>query len=141
MTLTIYLVKNFPTYKINGIFKGLQLLSSALFSLGHGTNDAQKTMGIIAVVLYSNGMLGGKEFYVPQWVAISCHVAIALGTLAWGWKVVQTMGVNLTDLKPMHGFVAETSGAISLFFFFGARDTCKHNTYYCWFYSWCWYHA
>lgn len=115
ITLTKYIVKKYSTHKVNSIFKILQLISSALFSLGHGSNDAQKTMGIIAVLLFSNGMLNGNEFYVPEWVVISCYVAIALGTLTGGWKVIQTMGVNLTDLKPIHGFAAETSGAFSLF--------------------------
>jgi PiT family inorganic phosphate transporter len=77
------------------------------------TNDAQKTMGIIAVLLFFNGLL--KEFYVPFWVVISCHIAIAMGTLAGGWKVIRTLGMRVTKLRPFHGFSAEFSAAITLF--------------------------
>jgi inorganic phosphate transporter, PiT family len=95
-------------------FRRLQLLSAALYSLGHGSNDAQKTMGIIAVLLYSQGMLG-DTFYVPEWVVISCYVAIAMGTLSGGWRIVHTMGSKITRLTPPQGFCAETGGAITLF--------------------------
>jgi PiT family inorganic phosphate transporter len=95
-------------------YRRLQLVSSALYSLGHGGNDAQKTMGIIAVLLYSQGMLGGT-FHVPFWVVISCYVTIALGTLMGGWKIVHTMGSKITRLTPAQGFCAETGGAITLF--------------------------
>ena len=95
-------------------FRRLQLLSAALYSLGHGSNDAQKTMGIIAVLLYSQGILG-DTFYVPEWVVISCYVAIALGTLSGGWRIVHTMGSKITRLTPPQGFCAETGGAITLF--------------------------
>jgi PiT family inorganic phosphate transporter len=95
-------------------FRRLQLLSAALYSLGHGSNDAQKTMGIIAVLLYSQGMLG-TEFGVPDWVVISCYTAIALGTLSGGWRIVHTMGSKITRLTPPQGFCAETGGAITLF--------------------------
>jgi len=95
-------------------YRRLQLVSSALYSLGHGGNDAQKTMGIIAVLLYSQGMLGGS-FHVPFWVVISCYVTIALGTLMGGWKIVHTMGSKITRLTPAQGFCAETGGAITLF--------------------------
>lgn len=113
MVLTKLLLRKSKPSKIDTWFRVLQLLSSAFFSLGHGSNDAQKIMGIIAVLLFSTGALG-SEFYVPEWVVISCYAAIALGTLTGGWKVIKTMGVNLTDLKPVHGFAAETSGAITL---------------------------
>jgi PiT family inorganic phosphate transporter len=113
MILIKYILKKVKPANVDSWFRVLQLLSSALFSLGHGSNDAQKTMGIIAVLLFSTGSLG-PEFYVPQWVAFSCYIAIALGTLTGGWKVIKTMGVNLTDLKPVHGFAAETAGAITL---------------------------
>ncbi len=113
MILTKLLLKKANPHKVDAWFRVLQLASSAFFSLGHGSNDAQKTMGIIAVLLFSTGYLG-PEFYVPEWVVISCYVAIALGTLTGGWKVIKTMGVHLTDLKPVHGFCAETSGAITL---------------------------
>lgn len=113
MVLTKFLLRKAKPGKVDAWFRVLQLLSSAFFSLGHGSNDAQKTMGIIAVLLFSTGDLGA-EFYVPQWVIIACYTAIALGTLTGGWKVIKTMGVNLTDLKPVHGFSAETAGAITL---------------------------
>ena len=95
-------------------FRKLQLISAALYSLGHGGNDAQKTMGIIAVLLYSQGMLGG-EFHVPFWVVLSCQAAMALGTMSGGWKIVHTMGSKITRLTPAQGFCAETGGAITLF--------------------------
>ena len=95
-------------------FRKLQLFSAAMYSLGHGGNDAQKTMGIIAVLLYSQGMLG-TEFYVPFWVVISCYSAIALGTMSGGWRIVHTMGSKITRLTPAQGFCAETGGAITLF--------------------------
>jgi PiT family inorganic phosphate transporter len=93
-------------------FRRLQLVSAAAYSFGHGTNDAQKTMGIIATVLFTAGML--DEFYVPLWVVLSAHAAIALGTLAGGWKVVRTMGTKITKLRPIGGFCAETAAATSL---------------------------
>jgi PiT family inorganic phosphate transporter len=95
-------------------FRKLQLISAALYSLGHGGNDAQKTMGIIAVLLFSQGMLGG-EFYVPFWVVITCQAAMGLGTLMGGWRIVHTMGSKITRLTPHQGFCAETGGAIMLF--------------------------
>ncbi|MCX7861742.1 MAG: inorganic phosphate transporter [Bacteroidales bacterium] len=113
MILTKLILKKANPNRVDAWFRVLQLASSAFFSLGHGSNDAQKTMGIIAVLLFSTGYLG-SEFYVPEWVVISCYVMIALGTLTGGWKVIKTMGVHLTDLKPVHGFCAETSGALTL---------------------------
>jgi PiT family inorganic phosphate transporter len=95
-------------------FRRLQLISAALYSLGHGGNDAQKTMGIIAVLLYSQGMLGA-EFRVPFWVVLSCQAAMGLGTLFGGWRIVHTMGSRITRLTPPQGFCAETGGAITLF--------------------------
>ena len=95
-------------------FRKLQLVSAALYSLGHGGNDALKTMGIITVLLYSQGMLGG-EFHVPFWVVLSCQAAMALGTMSGGWKIVHTMGSKITRLTPPQGFCAETGGAITLF--------------------------
>lgn len=94
-------------------YRKLQLVSAALYSLGHGGNDAQKTMGIIAVLLYSQGMLG-ETFYVPLWVVLSCYGAIALGTMSGGWRIVHTMGSKITRLTPAQGFCAETGGAITL---------------------------
>lgn len=95
-------------------FRRLQLMSSALYSLGHGGNDAQKTMGIIAVLLFSQGMLG-DTFYVPWWVVVSCYVAIAAGTMSGGWRIVKTMGSRITKLTPPQGFCAETGAAIMLY--------------------------
>jgi PiT family inorganic phosphate transporter len=95
-------------------FRKMQLVSASLYSLGHGGNDAQKTMGIIAVLLYSQGMLQG-DFHVPFWVVISCQAAMGLGTLFGGWKIVHTMGSKITRLTPAQGFCAETGGAITLF--------------------------
>jgi PiT family inorganic phosphate transporter len=95
-------------------YRKLQLFSAALYSLGHGGNDAQKTMGIISALLYSQGLLG-EQFAVPFWVAISCYIAIALGTMSGGWRIVHTMGSKITRLTPAQGFAAETGGAITLF--------------------------
>ncbi len=111
--ITLWIVRNKPPRKVDKNFRALQLLSAAAYSMGHGTNDAQKTMGIIAVLLYSNHLL--KEFYVPFWVVISCHIAIALGTLAGGWKVIRTLGMRVTKLQPFHGFSAEFSAALTIF--------------------------
>lgn len=96
------------------VFRVLQFVSASLYSLGHGGNDAQKTMGIIAVLLFSQGMLG-PEFHVPLWVVLTCQAAMALGTLLGGWRIVHTMGSRITRLTPMQGFCAETGGAITLF--------------------------
>jgi len=101
-------------FAVDNTFRTLQFVSASLYSLGHGGNDAQKTMGIIAVLLYSQGMLGG-EFYVPFWVVITCQAMLALGTLFGGWRIVHTMGSKITRLSPMQGFCAETGGAITLF--------------------------
>src|SRR5204862_3346619 len=99
---------------VDGIFRHLQFVSASLYSLGHGGNDAQKTMGIIAVLLYSQGHLGG-EFHVPLWVVLACQAAMALGTLFGGWRIIHTMGSRITQLKPVQGFCAETGGALTLF--------------------------
>jgi inorganic phosphate transporter, PiT family len=99
---------------VDSTFRSLQFVSASLYSLGHGGNDAQKTMGIIAVLLFSQGYLG-SEFYVPFWVVITCQAAMALGTLAGGWRIVHTMGSKITRLTPMQGCCAETGGAITLF--------------------------
>ncbi|MBD8554212.1 inorganic phosphate transporter [Rhizobium sp. CFBP 8762] len=101
-------------FAVDRTFRVMQFISASLYSLGHGGNDAQKTMGIIAVLLYSQGYLGG-EFYVPFWVVISCQAAMAMGTLFGGWRIVHTMGSKITRLNPMQGFCAETGGAITLF--------------------------
>jgi inorganic phosphate transporter, PiT family len=101
-------------FAVDRSFRILQFVSASLYSLGHGGNDAQKTMGIIALLLYSQGHLG-PEFHVPLWVVLSCQAAIALGTLFGGWRIVHTMGSKITRLNPMQGFCAETGGAITLF--------------------------
>jgi len=101
-------------YAVDTLFRSLQFVSASLYSLGHGGNDAQKTMGIIAVLLYSQGQLGG-EFHVPFWVVITCQAAMGLGTLVGGWRIVKTMGSKITRLTPVQGFCAETGGAITLF--------------------------
>jgi PiT family inorganic phosphate transporter len=95
-------------------YRKLQLISAAMYSLGHGGNDAQKTMGIITVLLYSQGILSGK-FAIPLWVVLACQAAMAIGTLSGGWKIVHTMGSKITRLTPAQGFCAETGGAITLF--------------------------
>lgn len=100
--------------KLDSWFRKLQLVSASLYSIGHGGNDAQKTMGIIAVLLFSVGRLG-NEFHVPLWIVLSCHAAMGLGTLFGGWRIVETMGMKITKLRPVGGFCAETSGAITLF--------------------------
>jgi PiT family inorganic phosphate transporter len=99
--------------RIDKLFRRLQLVSAAFYSLGHGTNDAQKTMGIIAGLLFATGYLG-PEFSVPFWVILSAHAAIALGTLTGGWRIVRTMGMGITKLKPVGGFCAESAGALML---------------------------
>jgi inorganic phosphate transporter, PiT family len=99
---------------VGNSFRRLQFVSASLYSLGHGGNDAQKTIGVITVLLYSQGYLGG-EFHVPFWVVITCQAAMGLGTLAGGWRIVKTMGSKITRLTPVQGFCAETGGAITLF--------------------------
>jgi PiT family inorganic phosphate transporter len=113
LTVSWIFVRQTP-FAVDNTFRTMQFVSASLYSLGHGGNDAQKTMGIIAVLLYSQGMLGG-EFYVPFWVVISCQAMLALGTLFGGWRIVHTMGSKITRLNPMQGFCAETGGAITLF--------------------------
>jgi len=105
------LVRALPS-AVDGSFRYLQFISASLYSLGHGGNDAQKTMGIIAVLLFSQG---GGEFHVPLWVVLACQTAMALGTLFGGWRIVHTMGSKITRLTPMQGFCAETGGALTLF--------------------------
>jgi PiT family inorganic phosphate transporter len=101
-------------FVVDSAFRRLQFVSASLYSLGHGGNDAQKTMGIIAVLLFSQGLLG-EDFYVPLWVVLACQAAMTLGTLFGGWRIVKTVGSRITRLTPMQGFCAETGGAITLF--------------------------
>ena len=110
--LTSWIVRKHPPRRVDRWFRRLQLLSAGAFSFGHGTNDAQKTMGIIAGTLYTAGIL--KEFRIPFWVVLMAHAAIALGTLAGGWRIVKTMGMRITKLRPVGGFCAESAAAISL---------------------------
>ena len=113
MILVYWIVSRQPLRTVDRWFRRLQLVSAAAYSLGHGTNDAQKTMGIIAMLLFSTGRLGGT-FHIPWWVIISCYLAIALGTLVGGWRVIETLGMKMTKLKPVHGFCAETAAAASI---------------------------
>jgi len=99
---------------VDSLFRRLQLVSAAMFSLGHGSNDAQKTAGIITALLYSTGQLKG-DFHVPFWVVLASYGAIGLGTLSGGWRIVETMGMRITKLQPVGGFCAETAGALALF--------------------------
>ena len=115
LMMTMYFIfRNATPRRVDRLFRRLQLLSAAAFSLGHGGNDAQKTMGIITVLLYTTGHLKG-EFEVPLWVVLASHAAIGLGTMTGGWRIVKTMGMKLTKLQPVGGFCAETAGAITLF--------------------------
>ncbi|MGE0750825.1 MAG: anion permease [Variibacter sp.] len=109
-----WVFSKFTPFAVDRTFRVLQFASASLYSLGHGGNDAQKTMGIIAVLLYSQGLLG-DSFYVPFWVVLACQLAMALGTLFGGWRIVKTMGSRITRLTPAQGFCAETGGAITLF--------------------------
>jgi inorganic phosphate transporter, PiT family len=113
MVATSWVFRRSLPGKVDRLFRRLQLVSAALYSLGHGGNDAQKTMGIIALLLFTTGSI--DHFYIPQWVVVVCGIAIALGTLSGGWRIVHTLGARITKLRPVGGFCAETAGAISLF--------------------------
>lgn len=117
MIAVYWIARNQYPAKIDKVFRRLQLCSAAAYSLGHGTNDAQKTMGIIAVLLFTTPgtFYYGKAFYIPFWIVLSCHFMMAMGTIAGGWRVIKTLGQRVTKLLPVHGFCAETGGAISLF--------------------------
>ena len=127
IVILLWLFRKKASSKINAVFRRLQLLSAALFSLGHGTNDAQKTMGIITGLLVTAGIL--KTFEVPFWVILLSHFAIAMGTLFGGWRIVKTMGQRVTKLKPASGFCAETAGGITLLLtaFFGIAVSTTHT--------------
>jgi PiT family inorganic phosphate transporter len=114
MLLVSWLFIRSTPFAVDRRFRWFQFVSASFYSLGHGGNDAQKTMGIIAVLLYSQGHLG-SQFYIPFWVVITCQAAMGLGTLFGGWRIVKTMGSKITRLTPMQGFCAETGGAITLF--------------------------
>jgi len=113
MVSVTWIFRRWHPFKLDQLFRRLQLVSAGLYSLGHGGNDAQKTMGIITGLLVSAGYL--KTFEVPFWVIIMAHGAIALGTMFGGWRIVKTMGTKITKLQPMGGFSAETAGAITIF--------------------------
>ncbi|MBI3786977.1 MAG: inorganic phosphate transporter [Ignavibacteriales bacterium] len=127
MVILMWMFHERSSSKINSVFRKLQLGSAALYSLGHGTNDAQKTMGIITSLLVTSGYLA--TFEVPWWVIISSHLAIALGTLFGGWRIVKTMGQKITKLKASGGFCAETAGGITLLLtaFFGIAVSTTHT--------------
>jgi PiT family inorganic phosphate transporter len=112
MVAVSWIFRSWQPFKLDQVFRRLQLVSAGLYSLGHGGNDAQKTMGIITGLLVTGGYL--KTFDVPLWVILISHAAIALGTMFGGWRIVKTMGTKITKLQPMGGFCAETSGAITL---------------------------
>jgi PiT family inorganic phosphate transporter len=113
MAVIMWLCRSTAPSRVDALFRRLQLLSAALFSLGHGANDAQKTMGIIASALFAGGYI--STFEIPLWVELSAYTAISAGTLSGGWRIIHTMGSKITRLQPVGGFAAETSGAVSLF--------------------------
>ena len=113
MVLVLNLNRYSSLSRMNSLFRRLQLISSAIYCMGHGANDAQKTMGIIAMVLFSQGLLG-PVFYIPTWVVISCYAVISLGVMSGGWRIVKTMGTKITKLQPSGGFCAECAAAISI---------------------------
>ena len=110
----MYFLRKYRPYKINKVFGKLQIVSSVFFSLTHGANDGQKTMGIITALLIAGGLLDAKSFIVPTWVILVSAIAIALGTFLGGWRIVKTMAFRITDLKPFQGFCAETGGGVIL---------------------------
>jgi len=120
-------VRSLPA-RVDRLFRSLQFVSASLYSLGHGGNDAQKTMGVIAALLYAHGF-GGKQFHVPLWVVIACQGAMAIGTFWGGWRIVHTMGSRITRLVPMQGFCAESGGAMTLFMAtgLGVRVSTTHT--------------
>jgi len=113
MVLILWIMRPFAPSRVDRYFRKLQLVSAALYSLGHGANDAQKTMGIIAGALFAAGYI--REFTIPFWVEMAAYSAISLGTLSGGWRIIHTMGSKITRLQPVGGFAAETAGAVSLF--------------------------
>ncbi|MEO8681008.1 MAG: inorganic phosphate transporter [Vicinamibacterales bacterium] len=127
MVLIFWLCKRTAPSRVDRHFRKLQLLSAAMYSLGHGSNDAQKTMGIIAGALFAGGYM--KEFTIPFWVEIAAYSAISLGTLSGGWRIIHTMGSKITRLQPVGGFAAETAGAVSLFTasYFGVPVSTTHT--------------
>ncbi len=127
-TATLWIVRNRSPYKVDMYFRKFQLISAALFSLSHGSNDAQKTIGIITVVLFTNGLIG-SSFHIPFWVILMSYSVIALGTLIGGWKVIKTLGMRVTKLTPFGGFSAETSAGLTIIFatIFGIPVSTTHT--------------
>lgn len=125
--ITLWIVRYKNPYKVDKHFRKLQLVSSAVYSLSHGANDAQKTMGIISILLFTNSMI--DNFHVPFWVVISSHTVIAMGTLFGGWKVIRTLGMRVTKLTPFGGFSAETSAGLTIIFatLFGIPISTTHT--------------
>jgi PiT family inorganic phosphate transporter len=121
MVIVYWIFRRWSPKKVDVVFRKGQILSAALYSLGHGGNDAQKTMGVIVAVLLAAGIFTpdielSLFHWNTLWIILSCHLAMAIGTAMGGWRIVKTMGMKLTKLKPVHGFAAETSGAVTLFF-------------------------
>jgi PiT family inorganic phosphate transporter len=112
--IVLHICKNMSPYKVDKKFRKLQLLSSAAYSLGHGSNDAQKMMGVIFIAVVSSGYMK-ISYAISIWIVLSCHAAIALGTLSGGWRIVKTMGQKITKIRPFEGFSAETAGSLTLF--------------------------
>jgi inorganic phosphate transporter, PiT family len=129
MLLTAWACRRMSPSKIDKWFRRGQLVSSGLYSLGHGSNDAQKTMGIIWLILIAAGQLSKTATHPPYWVILSCYAAIAAGTLFGGWRIVKTMGQKITKLKPVGGFAAESGGAVTLFMasIFGIPVSTTHT--------------
>jgi PiT family inorganic phosphate transporter len=115
MVAILWIFRRYSPDRVDKTFRKGQLLSAALYSLGHGGNDAQKTMGIIAGVLVASNIDANATSEIPLWVVLSCHAAIAIGTLSGGWRIVHTMGSRITKLKPVGGFAAETAGAAAIY--------------------------
>jgi len=114
MFLLTWLFHRATHKKVNGLFKKLQILSAALMAYSHGSNDAQKSMGVITMALIAGGFLDARNFAIPLWVKIACAIAMSLGTLSGGWKIIKTMGVNMIKLEPINGFAAETAAALTI---------------------------
>jgi len=115
MIATYWIFRRASPSRVSKLFRRLQLVSAAAYSLGHGGNDAQKTMGIILAVLIASGQMAKTDTHIPLWVGLSCHAAMGLGTLLGGWRIVKTMGQKICKLQPVNGFAAETGGAIALY--------------------------
>ena len=129
LVLVSWIFRRSSPSRIDRWFRRVQLVSASLYSLGHGGNDAQKTIGIIWVLLIAGGAVSAQDAAPPAWVIISCYVAIAAGTMFGGWRIVKTMGQRITKLKPVHGVCAETGGAITLFLatYFGIPVSTTHT--------------